>query len=264
MINGTLAQADVRKGSVEPGAKCARDAIEIATKQLASMRTDSARSSTLTGFDASINRPLLGSAPMRKVHFDTFPEVRSAHVCMITTDVPQSCARAPHPGPCETGRFPRDSGRRLHDAAVVLACRSSILAQASFQRLAKCDRALAHGCKRTHATQPRVALTSYDDPRHGQMNLYVDELLLGRLLFHDVVRDTMVDDGVAAVVLSSRAGSDFVHHVIKVCRARERHARTSLMPSCSWLCVLAAGVRFAATVHAQSQSAARAARAHLP
>lgn len=47
------------------------------------------------------------------------------------------------------------------------------------------------------------------------MNLYVDELLLGRLAFYDVVRDAMVSDGVAGVVLGSQAGGDFMHHVIK-------------------------------------------------
>ena len=69
--------ADVRKGSVESGAKEAREAIRGATKQLAVIgaRHGGAGEApppdlALHGFDASINRPLLGSAPMRKVHFD--------------------------------------------------------------------------------------------------------------------------------------------------------------------------------------------------
>jgi len=39
---------------------------------------------------------------------------------------------------------------------------------------------------------------------------------LGRLVFHNVVSDALVENGVPAVVISSQVGGDFVHHVVKV------------------------------------------------
>ena len=168
--------ADVRKGSVESGANEAREAIRDATKQLAAIEAQHGGSGSapppdlaLHGFDASINRPLLGSAPMRKVHFDAFPEVLAKLGAFLGT---------------------------LDGICTMLLSPSLDALRGTLKRLSK---ASANVLARSLMA----------------MNLYVDDLLLGRLVFYDVVREAMVDDGVAAVVLSSQAGSDFMHHVIK-------------------------------------------------
>ena len=156
--------ADVRKGSVESGANEAREAIRDATKQLAAIEAQHGGAGSapppdlaLHGFDASINRPLLGSAPMRKVHFDAFPEVLAKLGAFLGT---------------------------LDGICTMLLSPSLDALRGTLKRLSK---ASANVLARSLMA----------------MNLYVDDLLLGRLVFYDVVREAMVDDGVAAVVLSS-------------------------------------------------------------
>ena len=171
MVRVHGAQADVRKGTVESGAKDAREAIRAASAHLATIQAhqcqlEAARGASDSsaaapapsahGFDAAINRPLLGSAPMRKVHFDPFPQARAESQCLcrlVTCDSSQA-------GVHKTERVAEDSRRHLRDAAIAHSRRFAGRPQNSFRRVSERDRSLAHGgeSRLTHRLRQNLPL----------------------------------------------------------------------------------------------------------